>query len=446
MAISGDPKTRFRDRREAGRLLAERLTDLRDEQPLVLGLVRGGVPVAFEVASALEAPLDVLVVRKLGAPRQPEYAIGAIAEDGTCVVDWDAAAPLGLGAAQVNRLIARESIEVRRRVARYREGRTPLDVTGRTVVVVDDGVATGLTDLVAVRAAHRAGARKIVVAVPVCAAPSMARLRREAADVVCVIAPRVLGGVGRWYDDFSQVDDDEVVALLAASAERTGKAKVEEVVVETDGVRLPGDLRRVEQPRGIVLFAHGSGSSRRSPRNVEVAAALGNAGFATLLFDLLTVEETRDRANVFDIPLLGARLAAATRWARARPRLSSLALGYFGASTGAAAALSAAAQLPGEVAAVVCRGGRPDLAAEALAAVRAPTLLIVGGGDPQVLELNRGALAALRCERELAVVPGAGHLFAEPGALEEVARLACAWFLEHLAAGASPPESRTGDG
>ena len=176
-----------------------------------------------------------------------------------------------------------------------------------------------------------------------------------------------------------------------------------------------------------MIFAHGSGSSRLSPRNREVAASLNERGLATLLFDLLSDEEAARRANVFDIGLLAARLVAVTRWAQREPGIEELPLGYFGASTGAAAALCAAAELGSGIGAVVSRGGRPDLAASMLTDVQSPTLLIVGGADWQVLELNEQAAKLMRCEHELAVVPGATHLFEEPGALERVAELAAAW-------------------
>jgi len=189
---------------------------------------------------------------------------------------------------------------------------------------------------------------------------------------------------------------------------------------------------------GIVLFAHGSGSSRFSPRNAAVAEMLRRAGFATLLFDLLTETEAADRANVFDIALLAERLVLATEWVAGAAPTQGLAVGYFGASTGAAAALVAAARLGPQIAAVVSRGGRPDLAGGALPHVAAPTLLIVGGADHEVLALNRAALARLRCPAKLEVVPGATHLFEEPGALEDVARLAAAWFRRHLAPAAEP--------
>lgn len=203
------------------------------------------------------------------------------------------------------------------------------------------------------------------------------------------------------------------------------------VSVVSDGMTLPGDLAVPDGANAVAAFAHGSGSSRRSPRNVEVGERLQAAGFGTLLFDLLTDVEAADRDNVFDIALLARRLEGAVGWLRADPDVRELPIAFFGASTGAAAALVAAAHLGPGVAAVVSRGGRPDLAAEALEVVTAPTLLIVGGADTQVLELNRQAQARMRCETRLEIIPGATHLFEEPGALERVAELAVAWFADH---------------
>ncbi|MBI4171959.1 MAG: dienelactone hydrolase family protein [Actinobacteria bacterium] len=202
-------------------------------------------------------------------------------------------------------------------------------------------------------------------------------------------------------------------------------------VVRWDDVALPADLIVPPRAVAVVVFAHGSGSGRFSPRNRLVARQLQEQGLATLLLDLLTPDESADRALVFDVPLLSRRLEAAAAWLRERPEAAGLPLCFFGASTGAAAALWAAADLGDEVAAVVSRGGRPDLAAERLADVRAATLLVVGGADTAVLELNRSALELLRGERSLEIVPEAGHLFEEPGALERVATLAAAWFLAH---------------
>jgi dienelactone hydrolase len=225
------------------------------------------------------------------------------------------------------------------------------------------------------------------------------------------------------------------MAKKADTAER-------EVVVRADGRHLGGILQVPAGARGVVAFAHGSGSGRHSPRNQFVAGALRDAGLATLLLDLLEEDEADDRAKVFDIDLLADRLLAAADWLAAEPLTGRLRLGFFGASTGGGAALVAAARRPAAVGAVVSRGGRPDLAGDALPLVQAPTLLIVGGADDVVLQLNEMALRRLRCVKALEVVPGATHLFPEPGALEEVARLAAAWFVRHLgAAGPSSPLS-----
>ena len=210
-----------------------------------------------------------------------------------------------------------------------------------------------------------------------------------------------------------------------------------EVAIPVGRVTLPGTLASPASPRGIVLFAHGSGSSRSSPRNRFVADVLVAAGLATLLFDLLTPAEDRTYENRFDIALLTTRLSGATAWLATEPALAALPIGYFGASTGAAAALDAAATVGPRVRAVVSRGGRPDLAS-ALGRVTAPTLLLVGGEDFQVIELNREAKARMRCPCDIAIVPGATHLFEEPGTLEAVAVAARDWFLRHLQ-GPLPP-------
>lgn len=211
------------------------------------------------------------------------------------------------------------------------------------------------------------------------------------------------------------------------------------VEIEENGLKLEAVLGRPHGATGLVIFAHGSGSGRFSPRNHEVARALQDAGFATLLMDLLTEEEAASRASVFDIPLLAGRLLMAKRWLWTVPATAGLSVGYFGASTGAAAALTAAAEDPGDVFAVVSRGGRPDLADEALPRVKAPTLLMVGERDEDVLELNRTAFERLNAVKELTVIPGATHLFEEPGTLDRVAEHAALWLSKFLPSFAPPP-------
>jgi putative phosphoribosyl transferase len=433
----------FVDRRAAGRELATHLRAFASEHPVVLGLARGGVPVAWEVAHALTAPLDVLVVRKIGAPGNPEYGIGAVAEGGIRVLDQSAIQQLMVSHEELEAAIAHAWVEIDARVERYRAGR-PLELAGRTVLVVDDGLATGGTARAALRAVRAQHPKHVVLAVPVGASATVAALRGEADEVICVLQPEPLWAVGAWYQDFSQTRDDEIIELLAGNAGDPPPSPT-----STKEVRIPigassqiiGDLCVPGPASGLVVFAHGSGSSRHSPRNRDVAAALNDHGLATLLLDLLTPEEALDRANVFDIPLLAERLVAATEWASTEPAVATLPVGYFGASTGAGAALWAAAELGDQVRTVVSRGGRPDLATARLADVRAPVLLIVGGRDDVVLELNRDAQRRLRVHSELSIVPGATHLFEEPGALEEVSRLATAWFERHLARPAGPSDA-----
>jgi putative phosphoribosyl transferase len=208
---------RLADRRQAGARLAAELLPLTDQKPVVVALPRGGVPVAAEISAALGAPLEILAVRKLGAPHNPEYGIGAIAEDGTRVFDQEALAVLGIDGGALEEIVARESAELRRRVARYRGDRAPLPLESRTVIVVDDGVATGVTDTAALRAIRRQRPRRLILAVPVCAADAVPRLQEEADELALLSAPRLLHGIGHWYEDFSQVSDREVVATLATA-------------------------------------------------------------------------------------------------------------------------------------------------------------------------------------------------------------------------------------
>jgi len=475
-SVAPFPGAIFRDRADAGRRLAERLLHLRAERPVVLGLPRGGVTVAAEVADALGAPLDVALVRKLGVPYQPELAVGAIGEGGVRVVNDEVRRAAAVGEADLALVEARQRTELERQARTFRPGRAPADIAGRTVIVVDDGIATGSTARAACEIARARGATRVVLATPVAPAPTLAHLASVADEIVCVQTPEPFFAIGQWYADFSQVPDDEVVSLLERhrrpgweagdrgppttpppaqakggrlEAERekpdvlganTPEVREDVEIPLGGGVVLPGSLRVPSGATGLVLFAHGSGSSRSSPRNQHVAGRLREGGLGTVLFDLLGPDEARDRTLVFDIDLLGRRLAAATQWAASRPVIGRLPIGAFGASTGAAAALWAAAEPASPIGALVSRGGRPDLTGRRLGAVRCPTLLIVGSLDPVVLELNRQSLDALQCEASLEVVQGATHLFEEPGALEEVARLAVGWFRERLA----PRAERTG--
>lgn len=442
MSLNTQMMRLFDDRVDAGRQLAQRLASWSSRDIVVLGLPRGGVPVAFEVAKALGAPLDVLVVRKLGVPFQPELAFGAIGEDGVRVLNDAVVREAHLDGDSMDTVERKERIELRRRAERFRRGRDRIPLTGRTAVIVDDGIATGATAKAACQVARAHGASKVVLAVPIGPDDVVARFAGDADEVVCLRMPAFFFAVGQGYRHFTQTCDDEVVALLDRARDGSVKApsaaaddpplRDEEIAVAAGPVTVAGHLTIPEHATGIVVFAHGSGSSRHSARNRYVADVLNRAGLATLLFDLLTPAEERNRANVFDIELLAGRLVDVTRWLATRPDTAPLSVGYFGASTGAGAALVAATDPRVDVGAVVSRGGRPDLAGRSLANVVAPTLLIVGGRDEVVLELNQRAQAAIPGKCELTIVAGATHLFEEPGTLDQVAKLACDWFIDHL--------------
>lgn len=434
----------FIDRVDAGRRLAARLRHLRSDRVVVLGLPRGGVPVAYEVAAELAAPFDVILVRKLGVPFQPELAMGAIGEGGVRVLNDEVIRAAGVTTDELATVEQRERRELELRAVRFRNGALRTSLRGKTAVLVDDGMATGSTALAACRAARQLGAERVVLAVPVAPEVTVRIAEGTADEVVCLESPSPFFGVGEWYDDFSQVLDEDVVALLQRAASGTAEeptprqSAVENhaldcpVELDLGDARTMGDLVVPKDAFGIVVFAHGSGSSRHSARNRSVARVLNDARIGTLLFDLLTPFEESDRANVFDVELLARRLTAAVMWVRRQPAVAELPVGLFGASTGAAAALWASAAPGAGISAIVSRGGRPDLAARRLGAVEAPTLLIVGGEDHVVLELNQSAADRLLCEHRVEIIPGATHLFEETGTLGAAARLAADWFRSHF--------------
>lgn len=438
MALSAGRIDLFADRADAGRRLADRLAALPLERPVVVALPRGGVPVGFEIARRLGAPLDVLAVRKIGAPSQPELGIGAVAEGRSIVLDHALIEELDLSPIELEHATERAIAELDAAQQRFHLGRFP-DLHGRTAIIVDDGIATGGTIRAALQVARERGATSLVVAAPVAPPAVVDRLARETDRVIVLRSPDEMRAVGLWYADFDQVSDDEVVRLLeevwpartggepCGTVERAGAIGIP----AREGIVLPGDLRVPADAVGLVVFAHGSGSSRHSPRNVAVANALCAQGLATLLFDLLEPDEADDRLKVFDIPLLADRLGSALRWIDADEDLRALPIGLFGASTGAAAALVAAAGEP-QVRTVVSRGGRPDLAGDALPRVTCPVLLLVGGADVEVLNLNRTAMESLGGISELRTIEGATHLFPEPGALEQVADAAADWLVQHF--------------
>ena len=359
----------FSDRRMAGQRLAQALRRFRGPETVVLGLPRGGVPVAAEVAAALSAPLDVIVVRKLGVPFQPELAMGAVGEGGVTIVNHEVMQTLHVSEVELSAVAERERRVVEERAHRFRPASERLTLDGKVAVIVDDGIATGSTARAACAVARASGAALVVLAVPVAPADRHPEHWPEVDEFVCLERPFRFYAVGQFYEDFGQTTDDEVAALLRLAAAATaGDSEQEdssvvrhlmpehadedrEASIPIPGAELAGHLTIPARAREVVLFAHGSGSSRHSPRNRYVASVLQEGGLGTLLFDLLTASEEAHRSAVFDIDLLASRLVATSEWLEREPAAAGLPIAYFGASTGAAAALAAAAERPEQSAA-----------------------------------------------------------------------------------------------
>ena len=438
-------KTKFRDRTEAGRLLAAELRQFVGSNTVVLGLPRGGMAVAAEVAKTLSAPLDVLVVRKIGLPNEPEVAMGAVGEGGACIRNDETIAHAGVTDDQFVAVELHELGEIERQVRRYRSARALTLLTGKTALIVDDGIATGSTVLVAIAVARELQAARVVVATPVSSRQAADAISANVDDFISLRVPPRMMAVGQWYDDFGPTSEQEVERLLGEAADRaslrqkdrltsgpeTG-ALLQDVRIAVSSIHLTGHLFIPADPIGVVAFVHGPGSSRHSPRDRFVAGVLNDHAIATLLVDLLTKEEAADGDRIVDIDLLAARLTAATQWLRSNSLTASLGVGYFGAGTGAAAALRAAATPEADITAIVTRGGRIDLVGPVIDLVDTPSLMLVGEYDDVVLAHHRKAVSHLG-EHKLVIVPGASDMFEEGGALETVAEDAQIWFTEYFA-------------
>ena len=420
----------YLDREHAGRQLARSLMRFRSDDPIVVALARNGVAVGLQVASRLGAELDAVVAIPLTDPDRPEIVIGAVGEGGVSVVDRALCQRRGITPVEIDHSVHRASMHVRRQAMTIRSGAPLREVAGRTVLIVDDGMVTGARVSAVISLMRRSEASRVIVAVPVGARAAVENLQVVADEVICPATVPDLHSIEDYYEEHGAVTDAAIAEMLRVSAHRDIALEVPDPHHRSWALR--GSLGIPRGARGLVIFAHGSGSSRLSPRNQQVAESLNKAGFATLLFDLLTEDEAASRNLVFDIDYLSQRLLAVLDWCATDDDLRDLPVALFGASTGAAAALTAASQRPDQVRAVVSRGGRPDLAGAVLSRVESPTLLIVGGADPEVLRLNEEARRRIHGQARLEVVPGATHLFEEPGALERVGLLASSWCDEYL--------------
>lgn len=423
----------FTDRAEAGRRLAERVRAFAVTDPIIVALPRGGVPVGAELARRLRVPLDVLLVRKIGLPSNPEFGVGALTEDGRLYYDDTALARMNVSREALAETVESERAELHRRLALYRGGRPAPRLGGRDVIVVDDGLATGGTARAALAMVRRQRPARLVLAVPVGHLSAVEGLRHDADQLVVLTAPENFRAVGEWYRDFEQLTDGYVTAVLAelgtaappGASERAVRFRAGEVYLDCDYAVPP-------QIAGTVVMAVEEGRSH--PQHRAVARALREHGFATLLLDVLTAEE-RQSQGVGAAPgtaVLAERLEAAVRWLRRAAVAASDPVGLLGVGAGAVAAVTAAAHCPDDVGAVVTCGGRLDFAEEALPDVRAPTLVLVEGEDSFVRELAEWAAARMSARQEVRVVAGPERLLTDPRSWEEVGAAAVGWYRSHL--------------
>jgi putative phosphoribosyl transferase len=410
---------RFTNRVDAGRLLAHRLAHLHSDDVVVLGLPRGGVPVAAEVAKALRCPLDVILVRKLGLPWRRELAFGAIGEGGITVFNDDVVKSSGLNTHEIALVEAQEHAELDRRSREYRSMHHRLSIKGKTAVIVDDGVATGATARAACAVARRAGAARVVVAVPVAPMGWEESFVGVTDEQMSLFTPTDFGSVGYFYDSFSPISDEEVTALLMSSAEPITEEDVREVMGSTIV-----EARIVASPRpwAVALFIHGSGSNRSSVRNRTISRQLAAAGVSSVLIDVVA---DGDRSESIDMDALIQRLVDVTGWITEESHLNGMPLVLVGSSSGASIAVAAAISLrdSGRLVALVSRGGNFSAVMDVVNEVPIPVLMVVGSLDTMTLEQNRAVCAAIGSLCSLEIIEGASHLFVEGDSLDVAGRL-----------------------
>lgn len=419
---------RFKDREDAGKQLGDVLASMGYRNAVVLGIPRGGVPVAAEVARKLGGQLGVVVARKLRAPAQPELAIGAVTADGATWINTPLAEDCGADQRYLEREIATQVAEAKHREDAFDGHRRPA-VEGKVVVIVDDGIATGATAIAAARSMRNSAAREVVLAVPVAPPDTVNALRNEFDTIVCPRIERDFWAIGQFYDDFRQLEDDQVKATLERF---TTPVETIEGRTRRGGIELAVRMRVPATGSPLVTFVHGLGSSKDSPRNVVIAERLFDNGFATLLFDLSGHGDSGP-GREGDIDAYVRDLGAALDWAEEQRVADTKRQAIAGSSLGAVVALRATLEGVVRPAALVLRA--PPVRPEEYAGLDVPTLLLVGSAD----ELSGWAREAARTCRaiELRVVPGAGHLFEEPGTLDEATSITVEWLVGKLSPSAT---------
>jgi predicted phosphoribosyltransferase/dienelactone hydrolase len=418
----------FRDRKDAGEQLAAVLKQKGYVDAVVLGIPRGGLPVATEVARAVGGILAVVVARKLGAPGNPELAIGATTASGITYINEGVARAVGASQAYIDAEKLRQVLEAQRREELFDGHRRP-GLKDRTVIVVDDGVATGATAIAAIRATKAEGAKRVVIAVPVGPPEMIDLLGKEADEVVCLESDPGFWAVGQYYDNFDQVSDQDVRALLDAYAAPPPAPDSIHLTMKRNQINLAGILTTPAGagPFPLVIFVHGLGSGKDSPRNVTIAAHIVDSGIATLLFDLSGHGESSPDPHD-GLGAYVADLQAAFAWATVAPQVKNDAIGIAGSSLGATIAVKALIEGHVKPRTMVLRA--PPVEPEDFRRINVPSLVLIGSLDPLRSDVEWGATPCPQLT--LSVVQGASHLFEEPGTLEQALRLTVGWFVQHL--------------
>lgn len=420
---------RFQNREEAGRLLGEKLLSYKNQHPVILAVPRGGVPVAFEVAKLLNCPLDLIMVKKIGAPKQPELAVGAVSEDSIPIYNKSLVRALSLKHSYLDQVAKKKIKEVHEQLKEFRGTKIPENIKNRTVILIDDGIATGATLMAAIQFIRQKEPLKIVVASPVGSKENLQRIKKLADDVICLKTPDPFMSVGLWYENFNQVSNEEVIRLLGDSrflAEESNS----EIVIQDAHTELHGELHLCDHGKDLIVLTSGSELYQHNPRCQTFKEEFLKSGFNVLLLNLYSEKEIQNTTSPVSLATLSRRLILGTEAAITKIKSSPVSVGYFAMGVGAGAALAASAQSARKISAIVSFRGRPDMAEEYWRRIETPVLFIAGENDTSIVSIHNYEKEKLRHAKSIAI-PHTTY-FEEFEPLSEAVEYSLDWFTRFL--------------